>query len=136
MPCPEHDNQRPTDVTKFWILGHCGLPTTQDETEQCGFCGEMYHDCSLNNTRSIKEKGQEDCGGGFWCHGCNRFWANDTCGNYMGDSKVACDGAELVWAENTGNFVYCCCGQKLFYWDPDQGQYPCKNPEYESEEDE
>jgi hypothetical protein len=113
----------PTDITKWWKAPHCG-PGSVDDTDECGFCGEPVIDCALEASKIVNDEHRqpgdgdygEGCGGsGFWCYGCNRFWAQDSCGNNDYESHRASDGAELVLNDDTG-FVYCPCGRQLMQY--------------------
>ena len=118
----------PKDIYQFWLAPHCG-PGTLDKDEICGFCGETHEDCAGEFSDKIQDHpdwvhdgnllgdGQDDpedkmaCGGsGFWCSGCGRFWAQDTCGNHTAQDHLASDEQELVLTDSS---IHCVCGKKL-----------------------
>lgn len=109
---------RPRDVKAWWKAAHC-RPETADATEICGFCGANVLDCAAENSASINERGielggvnEDGCGGsGFWCRGCGRFWAQDSCGESSGAEHSAADGAKLKIGDD--DFVHCVCGKRL-----------------------
>ena len=119
----------PKDIKQWWQSPCCG-PLTIDDAELCGFCGDNVLECARKHSDYVREHpelnhdgmqngdDQDDpedtmtCGGsGFWCSGCGRFWAQDTCGNYNGTDHEASDKAKLRVDENRK--VYCVCGKWL-----------------------
>lgn len=113
--------RKPTDPKQWWCAPHCG-PGTTDHTEECE-CGRTRYDCALETTRKIAagglveatadgDQGDACFCSGFWCPGCGRFWAQDSCLERFGDEYEACDGAELTTGPD--HTVACCCGRGLF----------------------
>lgn len=108
----------PKDIKQWWLAPHCG-PGTLDAEEHCGFCGRLVLDCARDMSEAVRLHPERDhyshdetpCGGsGFWCSGCGRFWAQDSCGeSYLGDMHSS-DGAEQVVKDDK---VYCVCGKHL-----------------------
>lgn len=110
---------RPKDVKVFWEAPHCG-PGTLDPKEVCGFCGSEKGVCARNTSDSIRHKdGEMVCGGsGYWCYGCGRFWANDSCGETFGTEMKSADGARMT--EKDGRVV-CVCGTLLAKFESEEG---------------
>lgn len=116
----------PTDVRTWWCAPHCG-PGTLDSSGVCE-CGRTRFDCALAVTGAIKAGPLvEDPQGlvptecfvsGFWCPGCGRFWANDSCMELFGAEYMASDGARLGYDGKTRG-VSCVCGHHLFTTTPD-----------------
>lgn len=117
---------KPGDIHTWFRLPHCGSGSTNTK-DICGFCGETNEACAKELTEEVR-KGRFfytigvgnnlSCGGsGFWCPGCNRFYAQDSCGNYELDSMVSTDGANPLSVEVPGEpshrQVSCICGYKL-----------------------
>ena len=118
-----------TDIYTFWKASHCA-PGTTDPTDLCGFCGETNAECYKKHTAHIAEHHKEAggdgeveaCGGsGFHCPKCNRFWAQDACGNSGGYEHQSADGKHLHIEDTytldgirTGIKVSCICGDWLF----------------------
>ncbi len=119
----------PKDIKQWWQSDCCG-PCTEDTSEHCGFCGKPVLECArkhsdyvrdnpgLNHDGSILGDGYDDpedtmtCGGsGFWCSGCGRFWAQDSCGNHCGSDHLSSNGAKLQTDKNRK--VFCSCGKWL-----------------------
>jgi hypothetical protein len=112
---------KPADPTVFWIAPHCG-PGSTDPSDRCGFCGEKYIDCALACTAAanaglvVTGNGDVDeranvCGGsGFWCNGCKRFWAQDSCGESDGLEHRCADGSKLTAVNGR---AACPCGRLL-----------------------
>jgi hypothetical protein len=118
----------PKDIKQWWMTPCCG-PGTLDSQELCVFCGETHqkcaelfsesvklhpewnHDGSILGTPNDDPEDQTTCGGsGFWCSGCERFWAADTCGNLSPEDMRACDKAKQ---KVRGRKVFCICGKQL-----------------------
>ena len=118
----------PKDIQQFWMAPHCG-PGTLDPEEMCGFCGRTMRACAeamseavriypnWNHDGCILGDGHDDpeeliaCGGsGFWCSGCGRFWAQNSCGESFPGEMQAADGAQQVIRDGK---VYCVCGKPL-----------------------
>lgn len=120
----------PTGIKQWWEAPHCGSGST-NTAGVCGFCGDPVLDCAKRFSAFLRNASPEDledmnkhtwgghskkhdypCGGcGFWCSGCGRFWAEDSCGEASPDMYSAADGAELETRED--NFVYCVCGKMV-----------------------
>ena len=131
MPKPKQVKfEPPKDVRVFWRASCCG-PATKDADDTCGFCGEANRDCAQAFSESVRKHpdwvhdgnilgdGQDDpeehedraCGGcGFWCSGCGRFWAQDSCGGSSGEEHRAADNREMVVKDG---LIYCVCGKQL-----------------------
>jgi hypothetical protein len=129
---------KPRDIKAFWKAPHCGEGSL-DLDEECGFCARSQRECAeqltdffrnaddcqrKNYAYSMNGEGDLDgpggclCGGsGFWCTGCGRFWAQDSCGNLNGSAHKAADGNKL---QRIGEKVLCVCG-KLIMWEFDDG---------------
>lgn len=112
----------PKDIYQFWVAPHCG-PGTLDPDEECGFCGLPGKECAAYESEKVAlhpdeyhdggggDKSGDSCGGcGFWCKGCGRFWAQDSCGESMPGEMHAADGADQ---QIIGNGVFCRCGKQL-----------------------
>ena len=118
----------PKDVKAFWVAPHCG-PGTLDPKDECGFCGRPGRECAAEASEAVAahpdwlhdgcDMGNDDddpddgraCGGcGFWCKGCGRFWAQDSCGERFPGEMHAADGARQ---EVRDGKVYCVCGRQL-----------------------
>lgn len=127
----------PRSIKKFWLAPHCG-PGSLDDREECGFCGAPHHECAERTSEIVREHpdwlhdgaimgdGQDDpedemgCGGsGFWCSGCGRFWAQNSCGENFPGFMQSADGARqqircVVPNEEDGpKTVHCVCGKQL-----------------------
>ncbi len=119
---------RPKGVNVFWMAPHCG-PGSLDPQEMCGFCGDTHEECARRMYEVVKAHpewkhdgsiigdGQDDsedqmvCGGsGFWCSGCGRFWAQNSCGEAFVGEMPSADGAKQ---EIRDEKVYCVCGKQL-----------------------
>lgn len=120
---------KPTDPKQWWEASCCG-PLTIDINEMCGFCGDNHKECANKFSAFLKtatdpqleglnkssfgyppDDMEIPCGGsGFWCSGCGRFWAQDTCGNYNGSAFCSSDDQELKLNDDN---VFCVCGKKL-----------------------
>ena len=116
----------PKDIKQWWCAPHCG-PGTLDTSKECGFCGANVLDCAKQLSEAVKEhpewnfdgivNGNEHddpdsiCGGsGFWCSGCGRFWAQNSCGESGTFEHHAADGVELELRDGK---IYCVCGKWL-----------------------
>ena len=125
----------PKDINQWWCASHCG-PATEDTSECCGFCGEPVLECAKSFSEKIEQHPERNhdgiidgsphddpeddmaCGGcGFWCSGCGRFWAQDSCGESGSYEHHASDGAEL--ARKDGK-IYCVCGKWLMTERPEE----------------
>lgn len=103
--------KRPTDHDVFWLNDHCS-PGTLDRDELCGGCGETHGDCAQKCTESIALLNSVDCGSsGFWCPKCNRFYAQDVCGETPDDEMECVDGSRLTLVDG---WIRCACGEALF----------------------
>ncbi len=136
----------PKDVKQWWLAPHCGEGSL-DPQEDCGFCGESHLDCALSMTLNVKahpdwyhdlcepEQSPDDqqvCyGSGFWCGGCGRFWAQDSCGEcYALPEYHAADGLEI---EVRDGKAFCVCGKQLAVIRPDHNEeFDGKVAAYES----
>ena len=109
------------DVNKYW-KEKCCAPAFFDPADGCGFCddtaGACAEKCSEAANAGLIVTGNGGvpgrspvCGAsGFWCRGCGRFWAQDTCGNHECEDHAAADGAKLTVVSG---HVRCVCGKRL-----------------------
>jgi hypothetical protein len=136
---PEHiglEYTPPEDIKQWWCASHCG-PATEDTSECCGFCGAPVLECAKEMSDKMRDHPEYNfdgsqlgishddpeglaCGGsGFWCSGCGRFWAQDSCGESSTYEHQASDGAKLVRRDGK---IYCVCGKWLMTERP-EGDY-------------
>jgi len=125
-----YDLKPPKDINQFWLAPHCG-PGTLNTYETCGFCGRTHKECAMAFSDHINKHpdyshdgdslgdGQDDpevaCGGsGFWCSGCGRFWAQNSCGENQMEDHQSSDDAKPVLRilEDGRTAVHCVCGKQ------------------------